>query len=129
LPHVLVAGAAGLEAFHAGFQPAGFTEGGVVHRVLAAYLCHDRRGVLLDCLVVEGHLRQGFFVLLTESPEGIMVRLLPRTSPQKTAGVKRLLVWIASRLRAGTPGAEFGRTNLAAQMQTPLPGPDDLLGS
>lgn len=121
MPHVEILGPVRLEAFHARFAPRTLREDAIVTKAAAAFLAHDRRSLLLDLMVVEGFLRQSFFLVMTERDDGAMVRLLPRTSPEKTAGVKRAVVWAAAWLRAGVPEATVGATNLEEFLGRPFP--------
>ena len=121
MPHIEVIGACPLATLHARLAPRTLREEEEVLRVLGCYLASDSNSLLLDCMTVEGYLRQSFFVLLTARPEAVMVRLLPRTSPEKTAGVKRLVAWIGSCVRAASSGATFGVTNLDDALRRPFP--------
>lgn len=121
MPHVEVRGGPPLRELQARFQPATVSWDGAVLKTLASYLSSDERTLLLDCLTVEGHLRQSFFAILTHRETGIMVRLLPRTSPEKTPGVKRLVAWVARTVRTGHAGAEFGATNLSDLLESEGP--------
>jgi hypothetical protein len=121
MPHVEVRGPVRLAAFHARFAPRALREEATVTNALAAFLAHDHRVLLVDMTVVEGFLRQSFFLVLTERDDGVMVRLLPRTSPEKTAGVKRAVAWASAWLRAGTPDATVGTTNLQEFLARPFP--------
>ena len=90
-------------------------------KATASFLAHDGRSLLVECLAVEGFLRQSFFVLMTSKPEGVMVRLYPRTSPEKTAGVKRCVAWLSLWMRKQIPAAVIGTTNLHEELSRPLP--------
>ncbi len=122
MPHVEVTGRIPLEAFHARFAPRTLQDGPTVLKTLASFLAHDGRSLLLECMAVEGYLRQGFFVLVSVRSGGALVRLHPRSAVEKSEGVKRLLAWTARRLEAEAgPGAAIGTTNLADQLARPLP--------
>jgi hypothetical protein len=121
MPHAEVKGARPLRSFHEGFAPRTAEAGGAVLKATGAYLAQDGRALLIDCLTVEGHLRQNFFALLVERPESVMVRLHPRTSPEKSEGVMLLVAWIARWVRADSPGATFGTTNLGERLDAPIP--------
>ena len=110
-----------LSEFHTRFRPRSIQTGEWILKAEESFLSSRGRSLLLECLTLEGYLRQSFFVLITLDEEGAMVRLLPRTSPEKTEGVKRCLAWIALWLQALGPGAVVGRTNLQDQLQLPLP--------
>jgi len=122
MPHVEIRGAAPLAEFHAHFQPRSHREPEGVMKILACYLASDRQSLLVECLTAEGHLHQGFYALVTSRPESVIVRLLPRTSPEKTHLVKRLIVWLARWIESGSgPGASIGATNLADLAAVPFP--------
>lgn len=125
MPHVEIRGPVRLSDFHAHFAPRSLREGETVTKAVGAFLAHDGRTLLLDLLVVEGFLRQSFFLVLTERDDAAMVRLLPRTSPEKTAGVRRAVVWVAAWLQATSPSAVVGTTNLEAFQVSPFP-PDSV---
>jgi hypothetical protein len=113
VPHVELLGPVSLSRFQAAFRPGALSRGGRVLKAAAAFLSQDGRSLLVECLTVEGHLRQSFFVLATAEEGRAMVRLLPRTSPEKTLAVKECVVWVALGLRAQDPAAlRFGTTNL-----------------
>jgi hypothetical protein len=126
MPHVEVRGPVRLAEFHARFAPRSLREGETVTKALEVYLAHDSRTLLLDLLVVEGFLRQSFFIVMTERTDGAMVRLLPRTSPEKTAGVKRAVAWVAAWLLAASPSSVTGTTNLEGFLASAFP-PDSVL--
>ncbi len=121
MPHVELVGPRDLTGFHRRFQPRTLREGSTVIKASGCWLSHDGVSLLLECLTVEGYLRQGFFVMAAAHPGGIMVRLSPRTSPEKTDGVKRCVAWVALWLRAGLPEAGIGSTNLRSSLESPLP--------
>jgi hypothetical protein len=121
MPHVEVRGPVRLSGFHAGFAPRSLREGETITKAVGAFLAHDERTLLIDLLIVEGFLRQSFFLVLTEREDGAMVRLLPRTSPEKTAGVKRAVAWVAAWLQAASPSSAMGTTNLETFLAYPFP--------
>ncbi|MEZ4648869.1 MAG: hypothetical protein R3E97_08795 [Candidatus Eisenbacteria bacterium] len=81
-------------------------------KCLAAFLSTDGNALIVEAMVVEGHLRQGFFLLATTKDDAAMVRVHPRSAPEKTPGVKRAVSWLAAWLAGRTPNAEIGKTNL-----------------
>jgi hypothetical protein len=123
VPHVELTRPVDLPSFHRAFAPRSLERAGTVLRISASFLSHDGRTLLLECLTVEGYLRQTFFVLVSADEGHTMVRLLPRTSPEKTEAVKTCVVWTAHWLRRFFPGIEFGRTNLGNLLEADLPVP------
>lgn len=81
-------------------------------KLQAAFLDSLGRSLLVDALVVEGHLRQGFFLLVSVRDGSALVRIHPRSAPEKTAGVKRAVSWLGAWLLARSEGTTPGKTNL-----------------
>jgi hypothetical protein len=121
MPHVELLGPSVLSDFHARFRPRSLAEGTRILRATGCYLSSDARSLLVECVTVEGYLRQSFFLIATSVGEETMVRLLPRTSPEKTDGVKRCLVWIARWIQAVSAQNRIGRTNLEDFLKDDFP--------
>jgi hypothetical protein len=68
--------------------------------------------LILEAVVVEGYLRQSFFLLVRQEEDGVLVRCHPFCAPQKTDGVKRLIALVARRCLQACPGSRVGNTNL-----------------
>ena len=121
MPHCELVGPCDLARFHLRFQPRSIRESGQILKVNDAFLSTGGHSLLLDCIVIEGGLRQSFLVVATTHPAGVMVRLWPRIAPEQTPGVKRCLAWVTLWLQASWPGTAVGKTNLREQMAAPLP--------
>lgn len=121
MPHVEVLGEIDLVEFHRRFLPRIWNDPEAVTKIDGCFLAHDERSCLLECQVIEGYLRQVFFVLVSTRDDGLMVRLYPRSAPEKTHAVKRCLAWIARWLGAELPRLEFGKTNLTSELGEPPP--------
>jgi hypothetical protein len=122
MPHVELLGEIDLVGFHQRFGPRSWNDIEAVTKIEGCYLSHDGRSCLLECQVIEGYLKQVFFVLLSSRPDGLMVRLYPRSAPEKTHAVRRCLAWIARWLGEDLPRLEFGKTNLTVELGEPTPG-------
>ena len=83
-----------------------------VAKIQDTYLSQDGRRLLLEALVVEGYLRQNFFLLVRDEEEGVLIRCHPSSSVQKTDGVKTLIAMLARRCLELRPDSRMGRTNL-----------------
>jgi hypothetical protein len=121
MPHVEILGPAVLAQFHARFRSRTLQEGPRVLRATGCYLSTDGRSLLIEFVTVEGHLRQSFFILAASAGTETTLRLLPRTSPEKTDGVKRCLAWIARWIQAVSGESRIGRTNLEEALRDGFP--------
>jgi hypothetical protein len=127
MPHLELLGIRSLEEFGTRFRPLTLEEEGRVLKIGNYYVAYDRKSALMECIAVEGFLRQTFFVLLSLRQDGVLIRLLPRTAPEKTVGVKRCLIWVGHLLAGGRPEARVGATNLEAELGIPFPKEIDRL--
>ena len=112
MPHVVVEGAGPLDQVYRKLEPFVERRGDVILKVLDLYLNQKGNSLLLEAIVIEAGSQQSFFAQLSQKELSVTVRLLPRTDPEKTPGVKRLLALIGGRVRALFPGSHFGKTNL-----------------
>lgn len=114
MPHVQVIGTGPLEQL---IEPLmGVLEAAppLVLKIEDVYRSADGRRLILEALVVEGYLRQGFFLLVRRDEEGLIIRCHPTTPVQKTDGVKRLIAKLGQKCAQLFPGSRIGNTNLAA---------------
>ncbi len=112
MPHVQIRGAcrlADLRDALAGFLESAPPE---ILKLQGAYLDSAAGRLLFEAVVVEGYLRQNFFLLVREEEGAVLIRCHPFSNPQKTPGVKRLIARVALRCLQACPGAEIGNTNL-----------------
>jgi|WetSurMetagenome_2_1015567.scaffolds.fasta_scaffold238150_2 hypothetical protein len=114
MPHVQVTGPCRVEDLAPSLASLVEAQPPEVLKIQAAYLALDRSQLILEAIVVEEYLRQSFFLLLRDEPEGIMIRCHPFCSPQKTDAVKRLIARIARAALALHPACAVGHTNLQA---------------
>ena len=121
MPHVKLLGTADLARFHREFHPRALREEGIVLKAEECYLSSQGGLLLVECSVVEGHLRQGFLITASAQGDESIVRLSSRTHPEKTDGVLRCVAWIGAWLQAGAPGTSFVSTNLDPVLARPFP--------
>ena len=112
MPHVQVVGSCRVEELAAPLSS--LTEAGPprILKIREAYFNPARNHLLLEAFVVEGYLRQGFFLLIRQEEETLLLRCHPFGAPQKTDGVKRLIALVAKRCIELCPGSRVGNTNL-----------------
>ncbi|MFB3909934.1 MAG: hypothetical protein ACE15D_16200 [Candidatus Eisenbacteria bacterium] len=97
--------------------PRQIRDGDAVLKVANAFLAQDERSVLLECLAIEGYLRQTFLVQVLPKHEGVLLRLLPLWMPEKTPGVVSTLAWIARSIVDAFPGCRISTNNLGISTQ------------
>lgn len=112
MPHVIIAGPCRAEAYYDSFEPLNLAEGNAIQKTRNCFISSDRNEVLIECIVVEGGRPQNFFISLLQRDDGILVRLLPLTDPEKTDGIRRLLVTVSSQIIDTHPDSSLGHTNL-----------------
>ena len=112
MPHVQVVGSCQVEKLAGPLS--GLTEAAPprILKVRDAYLSPARNHLLLEAFVVEGYLRQGFFLLIRQEEDGLLIRCHPFGAPQKTDGVKHLITLVAKKCIELCPGSRVGNTNL-----------------
>ncbi len=112
MPHVVVERPIALADYVASFEPLVHQEDRTVCKASEAYLGRAASSALVEAVVVDDGRLQRFFVLLSEKPGRVTVRLLRMTDPEKTRGVKRLVALVARDLLERSPGAAYGATNI-----------------
>ena len=117
MPHVVVEGPCAVGEFHARFLPEKLRADGRIIKFNESFLSARGTLALVEAVVVEGALSTGatpkaFFIVLSQREEGVIVRLLSVTDPEKTEGVKRAIALLAARLKAQSPACRYVRTNL-----------------
>lgn len=116
MPHVRVHGSCSVRAHWEAFSPGQWRTESTIVKTLAAFLSRDGSSSLIECLAIEGYLRQTFLAQLLQKEDGILVRIYPGSAPEKTRGVRFCLGWIASGLRAQDPQCRLESENLGAAL-------------
>jgi hypothetical protein len=112
MPHVIIEGPASVERFYQDFVPIDIREQDIIMKVRNVYLNTTKTTALLDCVVVDDHTPNAFYILLSQKHDRITVRLDPLTDPEKTDGVKRLLAILSHTLKTQDPACRYGKHNL-----------------
>jgi hypothetical protein len=116
MPHVRVYGACTVRAHWETFSQDARRDDARIVKTLAAFLSSDGSNLLIECLAIEGYLRQTFLAQLLQKDDGILVRLYPGSTPEKTEGVRFCLGWIASKLRVQDPACRMDSGNLGVHL-------------
>lgn len=117
MPHVQVTGTCRPAELQSVLAQMTAGEPPLVLRVRDAFINAAGDHLLLEALVVEGYLRQAFFLLVRKDEDGVLIRCHPFSAVQKTDGVKRLIAEVARRCLQHCPGSRIGHTNLQAYLQ------------
>lgn len=112
MPHILIEGPCKSESYYNEFQPITQQESGCVMKIRDCYINQNHKEVLVDVVVVENQRPQAFYISLLQREEGVLVRLLPATSPEKTDRVKRMLCFVGSQLKQQHADCRYGATNI-----------------
>jgi hypothetical protein len=86
-------------------------DGGIL-KVTDTFINSAQNKALVESLAIENNNNQSFFVELSQKKESLTVRLLPRTDPEKTPGVKMIMATIAKQIKDINPNVSYGKTNL-----------------
>jgi hypothetical protein len=121
MPHVFVTGPCRVSEYWERFEPSIDRGEGRISRTIAAYLARGGNRVLVECTVIEGFHRQVFLVEMIQREEGALVRLFHGSSPEKTAGVRHCLAWVALDLRSQDPSCSWKTENLGIPLPAPFP--------
>lgn len=112
MPHIVLENINSTKAAFDAVQPfASKIDGGIL-KVVDKYINASEQSALIESLAIENGVNQNFFVQLSQKKSSLTVRLLPRTDPEKTNGVKRIMANIAQQIKATDSVIEYGKTNL-----------------
>ncbi len=117
MPHAQVIGPCKVEDLAGPLSRLIETTPPLVLKVLDSYLGHGERRLILESLVVEGYLHQGFFLLIRQDEGGVLIRCHPNSHVQKTDGVRRLIALVARKCIELCPGSRLGNTNLTPYLK------------
>ena len=112
MPHVVLNGEVRLKDVFDKIKPLIRRNEHSILRTLKKYIDDEEKSILTEALVIEKGKKTGFLALLSSRDDGIVVRIYPGSSVEKTDGVKRLLAEIAKNLLETFPNLKVGKTNL-----------------
>ena len=123
MPHVRVHGSCSVRAHWEGFSRRQWRDDTRIVKTLASFLAQDGSSELIECLAIEGFLRQSFLAQVLQKEDGVLIRLYPGSSPEKSDGVRVCLGWIAMELSSQNPGSRIDASNLGVALPviSPLP--------
>jgi len=112
VPHVVLNGNVVVENIFETIQPLMIRNQNSVLRTVDVYLERKKNVILIDSLTIEADKKIAFLVMISGREDGIVIRLYPKISVEKTEGVKKIIGEIAKQLIATFPQLKIGETNL-----------------
>lgn len=112
MPHIVLENNNSIREALGGVLP--FTrkiDGGIL-KVTDIYINSGQNKALIESLAIENNTNQSFFVELSQKKANLTVRLLPRTDPAKTPGVKMIMAMVAKQIKDSNQNINYGKTNL-----------------
>jgi hypothetical protein len=73
---------------------------------------HEKTAILIESLAIENGVNRGFLTMVSRRNDGVVVRIYPLSSVEKTRGVKIILAQIAKQILEIAPGFSIGETNI-----------------
>jgi len=119
VPHVIIEGPCSVRSYWERFQTEQRRDDDRIVKAINAYLSRDSSTAMVECMVAEGFLRQTFLAQLIQREHGVLIRLSPSSTPERTEGVRFCLAWIAAALARQDPSCRWGAHNLGI----PIPPP------
>ncbi|MBD3161889.1 MAG: hypothetical protein GF346_06385 [Candidatus Eisenbacteria bacterium] len=119
MPHVELEGPCDLRSYWEGFESRIDRSEERILKTLTAYLEHRGRSLVIEATVVEGYLQQTVLVEIVEKDRKALVRLFHGQRPQKTAGLRSCIGWIAADLIRRSPGCRWRSDTLGLPASFP----------
>ena len=110
MPHAVLDKTINLQEFAKKFEAIIKKEEGLI-KIENIFVDKNNQIALLPTLVIDKE-KQDFFIQILSNEEKTTVRLLPRTDPEKTNGVKTALGLVTSELMKYEQNASVVRTNI-----------------
>ena len=112
MPHVVLNGSVSLKDVFDNLIPLAIRNEEEILRTLKKYIDTEEKSILLEALTIEKGRKNDFLALLTRREDGLVIRIYPYSSVEKTEGVKKILAEIAKQLLETFPNLKVGKTNL-----------------
>jgi len=112
LPHVVLNGEIDFEALFNKIKPLSIINGNVILKTKETYIEKNKKDILIDSLAIEDNKKTSFLSLVSSRDDGVVIRLYPNMSVEKTNGVKQILAELAMQFLHANPELKLGKTNL-----------------
>ncbi|MCX8043269.1 MAG: hypothetical protein N3B18_03995 [Desulfobacterota bacterium] len=112
MPHVVLEGAVDLQRFCSEYCPSTHPIAGGLVKLKRAYVSTTADEILIEAVAIEEGHAQRFLVQILVRESRTTVKLYSGIDPEKTEGVKTTVALVARQLKACSPYAHYGATNL-----------------
>ncbi len=112
MPHVVLNGKISFEDVFNNLKPISIRNEKIILKTNEIYLEKNKKDILIDSLAIENQKKISFLVLVSSRDDGLVIRLYPNMSVEKTNGVKQILAELAKQLLQINPELKLGKTNL-----------------
>lgn len=112
MPHVVLNGSVSLKDVFDNLIPLAIRNEDEILRTMKKYIDTEEKSILVEALTIEKGKKTNFLALLNSREDGLVIRIHPYSSVEKTDGVKKILAEIAKQLLETFTILKIGKTNL-----------------
>jgi hypothetical protein len=117
MPHVVLNGRLNIDVIFDGLKNVSLRNENEILRTSDRYMNHEKTAILIESLAIENGVNRGFLTMVSRRDDGVVVRIYPLSSVEKTRGVKIILAQIAKQIMEIAPGFSIGETNISEYLK------------
>jgi hypothetical protein len=117
MPHVVLNGRLNIDVIFDGLKNVSLRNESGILRTSDRYMSHEKTAILIESLAIENGVNRGFLTMVSRRDDGVVVRIYPLSSVEKTRGVKIILAQIAKQIMEIAPGFSIGETNISEYLK------------
>jgi hypothetical protein len=112
MPHVVLNGTTEMIDIFQQLSPIMIRHEKTLLKTSDKYINFNETSILVESLAIEEGNKIGFLVLIGKRKDGLVVRIYPEFTIEKTNGVKKILASIAEQLLERFSELKIGKTNI-----------------
>jgi hypothetical protein len=112
IPHVVLTGEVDIKDVFQHLQSLTLRNHQTLIRTQTAYLASDDTAMIIESLAGTPPTLQHFLILINRRNDGLVIRIHPHSTVDKTTEVKQLLAEVAKQILQSYPRLTIGKTNL-----------------
>lgn len=112
IPHVVLTGEVKIQNIFQQLQPLTLRNQQTLIRTQTTYLSSDGTAMLIESLAGTPPKFQHFLTVINRRKDGLVIRIHPHSTVEKTTEVKQLLAEVAKQILQSYPHLVIGKTNL-----------------